>query len=180
MGIRRAPVLPLSAASAVGVPEVERVGGRVVGAAVAALVDAPTRGSLADIPFTNMAEAPQDVVISRKDGGGGWADVTAAAFAAEVSGVAKGLIAAGMEPGDRLGIMARTSYAWTLLDFAGWAASLITVPIYPTSSAEQTAWILADSGAAGCVVEEPAQERLVSGRQGELPGLRQLWRLDAG
>jgi len=194
--------------SPIGVPETETDGTRVVQAAVRPLVPLPTRGSLADIPFTNAAEAPQAVVISRKvegegegdakdegqgkskgnanakakakDRGGRWRDVTAAAFAAEVGEVAKGLIAAGLKPGERLAIMARTSYAWTVLDFAGWAAGLITVPIYPTSSAEQTAWILADSGAAACAVEEAAQARLVDGRRRELPALRQVWELDAG
>ncbi|HEY3482201.1 MAG TPA: AMP-dependent synthetase/ligase, partial [Streptomyces sp.] len=71
-------------------------------------------------------------------------------------------------------------YEWTLLDFAGWAAGLITVPIYPTSSASQTAWILEDSGAAACVVESVEQTRLVSAGRAGLPGLRHLWQLDAG
>ena len=144
-------------------------------------MDPPQRGSLADIPFTNAAEAPQEVVLSRKDERTGeWRDVTAAAFRAEVTAVAKGLIAAGLKPGDRLAIMARTTYAWTLLDFAGWAAGLITVPIYPTSSASQAEWILADSGAAACVVENVEQARLVTGRRRALPGLLHLWQIDTG
>jgi long-chain acyl-CoA synthetase len=145
------------------------------------LVPPPTGGSLADIPFTNAAEAPQEPVLSRKDEASGqWQDVTAAEFKAEVTAVAKGLIAAGLKPGDRLAIMARTTYAWTLLDFAGWAASLITVPIYPTSSASQAEWILADSGAAACAVENVEQTRLITGRRRALPGLRHLWQIDAG
>jgi long-chain acyl-CoA synthetase len=119
-------------------------------------------------------------VLSRKDERGRWSDVNAADFAAEVTAVAKGLIASGLRPGDRLAIMARTSYAWTLLDFAGWAAGLITVPIYPTSSGSQAQWILADSGAAACLVENVEQTRLISGRRRDLPELRHLWQIDAG
>ncbi|MYS18966.1 long-chain acyl-CoA synthetase [Streptomyces sp. DvalAA-14] len=188
MTVHQAPPPPSSGAAPTGaatlpapaVPETLTEGARVVQASVAPLVAPPERGSLADIPFTNAAEAPGETVLSRKDADGRWQDVGAAVFAQEVTAVAKGLIAAGLKSGDRLAIMARTSYAWTLLDFAGWAAGLITVPIYPTSSASQAAWILADSGAAGCVVENVEQSRLITGRRGDLPGLRQLWQLDAG
>jgi long-chain acyl-CoA synthetase len=151
-----------------------------VEAAAAPLVEPPRRGSLADIPYTNAAEAPADAVLARKDAQGVWRDVTAAAFAQEVTAVARGLIAAGLKAGDRLAIMARTTYEWTLLDFAGWAAGLITVPIYPTSSASQAAFILADSGAAACVVEDVEQARLISGERAGLPELKHLWQLGAG
>ncbi|WP_031518797.1 AMP-dependent synthetase/ligase [Streptomyces sp. NRRL F-5123] len=161
-------------------PEVQARDGRAVIAAVRPLVDPPKRGSLADIPFTNAAEAPDDVVLSRKGPDGAWHDVTAEDFRREVLGLAKGLIAAGLKPGDRLAVMARTSYAWTLLDFAAWAAGLITVPVYPTSSASQTEWILADSGAAACAVESVDQARAVSAVRGRLPELRELWQLDTG
>ncbi len=171
----RPPAQPVA-----GAPETLRAADRVVEAAVPALVEPPRRGSLGDIPYTNAAEAPQDPVLARKDDHGVWRDVSASAFAEEVTALAKGLIAAGLKPGDRLAIMARTTYAWTLLDFAGWAAGLITVPIYPTSSASQTAWILADSGAAACAVENVEQSRLVSGVRRELPALRELWQIDEG
>ncbi|MFK8847485.1 AMP-dependent synthetase/ligase [Streptomyces sp. Ac-502] len=146
---------------------------------------APVRtGSLGDIPFDNAAQAPGEAVLARKkagqDAGGAWRDVSAAEFAAEVLAVAKGLIAHGLRPGDRLAIMARTTYEWTLVDFAAWAAGLVTVPVYPTSSAHQAHWILQDSGAAACVVESVAEARLVSGVRSGLPGLRHLWQLDTG
>ncbi|GAA4794244.1 AMP-dependent synthetase/ligase [Streptomyces sanyensis] len=144
------------------------------------LVPPPARGSLADIPFDNEREAPREAVLARKDAHGTWQDVSAAAFAAEVRAVAKGLIAMGLKPGDRLAIMARTTYEWTLLDFAGWAAGLITVPVYPTSSAFQTRWILQDSGAAACVVETVDQARTVSQERRGLPGLEHLWVVDTG
>ena len=79
--------------------------------------------------------------------------MTAAEFLAEVQGVAKGLMAAGVGAGDRVGLMAKTRYEWTLIDFAIWTAGAVTVPIYETSSAEQVQWILSDSGAVACFVE---------------------------
>ena len=83
----------------------------------------------------------------------GWTDVTAAEFLAEVSAVAKGLIAAGVEVGDRVALLSKTRYEWTLLDYAIWFAGAVTVPIYETSSAEQIGWILQDSGARAVVAE---------------------------
>ncbi|MEV4443289.1 AMP-dependent synthetase/ligase [Streptomyces sp. NPDC049577] len=160
-------------------PRTTAVAGVVREAAVPPLVP-PAHGSLGDLPFDNAAEAPTDVVLGRKQPDGGWRDVTAATFAAEVMGVAKGLIAHGLRPGDRLGLMSRTRYEWTLLDFAAWAAGLVPVPLYPTSSAEQVRWILKDSGAAACVVESAEQARLVERERADLPGLTKLWRIDAG
>ncbi|MFJ9581773.1 AMP-dependent synthetase/ligase [Streptomyces sp. NPDC101191] len=168
--------MPVSESS----PELVRVDGTVREASVPALVAPVRRGSLADLPYDTAREEPAALLFSRKQPDGGWADVTASAFAAEVHSVAKGLIAQGLRPGDRLALMARTRYEWTLLDFAAWAAGLITVPLYPTSSAYQTRWILQDSGAAACVVEDAAQARLVSTERRQLPSLGQLWVLDTG
>ncbi|MGW2404349.1 AMP-dependent synthetase/ligase [Streptomyces sp. NPDC001739] len=144
------------------------------------LVPPVTHGSLGDLPFVNAAEAPADVVLARKQPSGAWRDITAAEFAAEVRAVAKGLIAHGLGPGDRLAIMARTTYEWTLLDFAAWAAGLVTVPLYPTSSAHQAEWILNDSGARACVVEDVDETRLISGIRGRLPALDHLWQFNTG
>lgn len=137
---------------------------------VPALVGPPPHGSLGDIPFDNAAQAPGEAVLARKGPDGAWRDVSAAEFAAEVLAVAKGLIAEGLRPGDRLAIMARTTYEWTLLDFAGWAAGLVTVPIYPTSSALQARWIIHDSGAVACAVEDTVQARIISGERGTCRG----------
>ncbi|WP_327361951.1 AMP-dependent synthetase/ligase [Streptomyces sp. NBC_01296] len=147
---------------------------------VPALAGVPGSGSLGDIPFQNAREAPGEVVLARKERDGSWRDVTAAEFAAEVMAVAKGLIAEGLREGDRLAIMARTTYEWTLLDFAGWAAGLVTVPIYPTSSALQARWIIQDSGAVACAVEDTAQARIVSAERAHLPWLAHLWEFDTG
>ena len=114
----------------------------------------PTTGSTADLPFTNAAEAPGAVIVRRRRDDT-WQPVTAAAFAREVTAVAKGLIAAGLQPGGRVAVMSRTRYEWTVLDFAIWAAGGQTVPIYATSSAEQVEWIVRDSGAGFVVTETP-------------------------
>ncbi|MFC8726723.1 AMP-dependent synthetase/ligase [Streptomyces bacillaris] len=154
--------------------------GRVREVSVPAFAPPVLRGSLAEIPFDNAREAPAEAVLSRKDAEGTWHDVTAADFAAEVLAVAKGLLAEGLRPGDRLAIMARTTYEWTLLDFASWAAGLVTVPIYPTSSAFQARWILQDSGAVACAVETKEQGRLISQERKQLGGLAHLWQFDTG
>lgn len=117
-----------------------------------ALAPPRTTGSTADLPFTNAAEAPDAVVLRRKENNT-WRPVTATTFAAEVTALARGLIAAGLEPGGRVAVMSRTRYEWTVLDFAIWAAGGQTVPVYATSSAEQVEWIVRDSGARHVVTE---------------------------
>jgi long-chain acyl-CoA synthetase len=137
-------------------PEVRRLDGVVREVSVPPMVYAVTHGSLADIPFDNAA-GPRPPGPQQAGRGRELEDVTAAEFAEQVQAVAKGLIAEGLLPGDRIAIMARTTYEWTLLDFAAWAAGLVTVPVYPTSSLFQIRWILQDSGAVAIAVETVAQ-----------------------
>ncbi|MFI6862474.1 AMP-dependent synthetase/ligase [Streptomyces sp. NPDC050421] len=160
--------------------KVRAADGSVRQVSVPAFAPPVRRGSLAEIPFDNAREAPADAVLSRKQPDGSWQDVTAAEFAAEVLAVAKGLIAEGLAGGDRIAIMARTTYEWTLLDFASWAAGLVTVPIYPTSSAFQARWILQDSGAVACAVETAEQGRIISQERRQLGDLTHLWQFDTG
>ena len=115
-------------------------------------VEVPTTGSLADDVVTNAAEAPDLAVFSRQVDDG-WSDVTAREFLQQVTAVAKGLVAAGVGPGDRVALMSRTRYEWTLVDYAIWFAGAVTVPVYETSSVDQVAWIVGDSGAEVAVVE---------------------------
>jgi len=95
----------------------------------------PGSASLADVVFRRAREEPSAVMLRRRDGSARWLDVTAARFCAEVSALARGLIAAGIGPGDRVGLMSRTRYEWTQIDYAIWAAGGVTVPVYETSSA---------------------------------------------
>nr|WP_157321433.1 AMP-dependent synthetase/ligase [Nesterenkonia alkaliphila] len=92
-----------------------------------------------------VAEDPGNVLFGRQLTPGQWTDVTAAEFRDDVVSLAKGLIAKGIQPGERVAIMAATRYEWTLLDFAIWYAGAVTVPIYETSSPSQIAWIVQDS-----------------------------------
>ncbi|WP_406332116.1 AMP-dependent synthetase/ligase [Streptomyces sp. NBC_00203] len=162
-------------------PETRRLDGSVREVSMPPFAPPVTHGSLADLPFDNASAAPGAVVLSRKTrDGGGWTDVTAAEFAAQVLAVAKGLIAEGLAPGDRIAIMARTTYEWTLLDFAAWAAGLVTVPVYPTSSVFQVRWILQDSGAVALVTETVAQASALGPERERLPDLRHMWVIEKG
>ncbi|GHB61756.1 long-chain acyl-CoA synthetase [Streptomyces cirratus] len=136
-------------------------------------------GGLADIVFQHAREDPDRVVLGRKTDGV-WGDVTSGELAEEVLALAKGLLAQGVGFGDRVAVMSRTRYEWTLFDFALWAVGAQPVPVYPTSSAEQVHWILYDSGCTGCVVENEDQAMTVGSVIERLPGLRRLWQLDAG
>jgi long-chain acyl-CoA synthetase len=111
--------------------------------------------NLTDPVWSNAEQYPTDPQFARLIDGV-WRDVSHEQFRDEVRAVARGLIAAGVQPGDRVALMSRTRYEWTLVDYAIWAAGAVTVPIYETSSAEQVQWILADSGAVACVVETDA------------------------
>ncbi|MFJ3235497.1 AMP-dependent synthetase/ligase [Streptomyces sp. NPDC086787] len=161
-------------------PLVRRLDGAVREAAVPPFAVPVTHGSLADLPFENADTDPGAVVLSRRTTDGRWTDVTAGDFAAQVREVAKGLIAEGLAPGDRIAIMADTTYEWTLLDFAAWAAGLVTVPVYPTSSAFQTRWILHDSGAQALVTQTAEQVAAIGPELEHLPGLRHLWVMEKG
>jgi len=143
-------------------------------------VSLPTSGNLTDDVVRNASEAPDAVQFSRPDGDGGWYDVTCAAFLEEVSSVARGLMASGIAAGDRVALLCRTRYEWTLLDYAIWFAGAATVPIYETSSAEQVQWILSDSGARAIVVEDDTHRAKVEQSRADLPDLAHVWSIDGG
>jgi len=124
-----------------------------------ALVPPASSGNLTNLVSDRAHFEPERVMVSRPVGEG-WQAVTAKEFDAEIRGVAKGLIASGVQAGDRVALMAKTRYEWTILDFAIWFAGAVTVPIYETSSAEQVEWILSDSGSVALVVETPAMREL--------------------
>ncbi|ATY10768.1 long-chain fatty acid--CoA ligase [Amycolatopsis sp. AA4] len=133
--------------------------------------------NLADVVWAN-AERFSDVVSFRRQVEGTWLDVTAKDFADQVAAVAKGLIAAGVGHGDRVALMSKTRYEWTLVDFAIWAAGAVTVPIYETSSPEQVYWILSDSAAKAVVVETGAHRKAVEEISGRLSTLEHTWQIE--
>jgi long-chain acyl-CoA synthetase len=142
-----------------------------------ALYEVPADGNLTDLIRRNAAQHPDVAVLARKRGEG-WEDVTALAFLDEVRSAAKGLIAVGVAPGDRVGLMSRTRYEWTLFDFAIWSAGAITVPVYETSAPEQVAWILGDSGATACLAETDVHSKAVDAVRDRLPDLAHLWQIE--
>jgi long-chain acyl-CoA synthetase len=144
---------------------------------IPALIEIPEDTRLADAVFSRAAANPDDVMLRRRSAAGQWEDVTAGQFSTQVSALAKGLIAAGIEPGDRVALMSGTRYEWTLADYAIWAAGAVTVPVYETSSAEQVEWILSDSGARAAIAETDKHAEIISGLKDRLPDLGQLWRI---
>ncbi len=142
-----------------------------------ALVQTPQR--LTDDVVANAAQAPDDVVLQRMVAGV-WCDVTAAAFLAQVRDVAKGLVAEGVGAGDRVALMSRTRYEWTVLDYAIWFAGAITVPIYETSSASQVEWILSDSATVAVILENEAHVAVHSEVAGRLPDVRRTYVIERG
>ena len=145
-----------------------------------ALAEIPATANLASAVFRRAAEQPQAVMLRRPGPSGSWQDVTASQFSGEVVAVAKGLVAAGIEAGDRVALMSHTRYEWTLLDYAIWAAGAVTVPVYETSAAEQAEWILSDSGARACFAETAGYEDTIGSFRDRVPALSHVWRIDPG
>jgi long-chain acyl-CoA synthetase len=137
-------------------------------------MEIPATGNLTDVVVEHARDAAEAVMFSRP-GAQGWEDVTSAQFLSEVSALAKGLIAAGIQPGDRVALISKTRYEWTLFDYAIWFAGAVTVPVYETSSADQISWILQDSAARAVVAESPAHlARIAEVREG-LDQLNHVW-----
>ncbi|WP_405793226.1 AMP-dependent synthetase/ligase [Streptomyces sp. NBC_01506] len=144
------------------------------------MASAPHVGGLADVVFDHALNDPDRVALGRKGPDGAWRDVSSAGFRDEVLALAKGLLARGVRFGDRVAIMCRTRYEWTVFDFALWSVGAQSVPVYPTSSAEQVYWMLYDAEVSACVVEHEDHAMTVGSVIDRLPRLKQLWQLDAG
>jgi long-chain acyl-CoA synthetase len=139
----------------------------------------PRSGNLTDDVVHNGTVYADSVAFSIREHGT-WSDITAAQFLAQVRAVAKGLVAAGLEAGDRVALLSKTRYEWTLVDYAVWFAGGVTVPVYETSSAEQVEWILADSAARAVVVETALHHSVVERARKEAPTVEHVWCLDDG
>ncbi|GAA3626108.1 long-chain fatty acid--CoA ligase [Kineosporia mesophila] len=135
--------------------------------------------NLCDVVVGNAEQRPTHVAF-RRHVAGAWQDVTSAEFLGEVLASAKGLVSLGVQPGDRVALMARTRYEWTLLDVAIWFAGAVSVPVYETSSPEQVRWILSDSGAVAIVVETAAHRETVGQLRDGLSSLREVLTIDDG
>ncbi|MGN6791166.1 MAG: AMP-dependent synthetase/ligase, partial [Streptosporangiaceae bacterium] len=145
---------------------------------IPALAEISATATLTDIVFDRSAEAPQAVIMRRRQADHTWAEVTAVQFRDEVRALAKGILAAGVRPGDRIGLISRTSYAWTLIDYAIWTIGAVTVPVYETSSADQVEWILSNSGCRSVFAESDAHAATITSVKGNLPDLMNVWLKD--
>jgi long-chain acyl-CoA synthetase len=146
---------------------------------VPAIVPADPDANVADL-LAKRVEATPDRALFSVPQGDGWRDISAADFETAVIALAKGFAAAGIQPGEKVGFLARTTYEWSLVDFALFYAGAVMVPIYETSSPSQIQWILEDSGAIALLVESPEHFARVDEVRGDLPLLREVWQLHLG
>ncbi|PZR53795.1 long-chain fatty acid--CoA ligase [Xylanimonas oleitrophica] len=143
-------------------------------------VELPQTSNLNDLITQRLKDEPGAVLAEVQRSPGSWEPVTVAEFDAQVVALAKGLVAKGVQPGDPVGIMSRTRYEWTLLDFAVWAAGGVPVPIYETSSAEQVQWILSDAGVTVLFVEDADNAATVAEVRDDAPSCREVLVIDDG
>lgn len=143
------------------------------------VVQADPNANATDLLLDRVALTPDQALFSLPDGQG-WRDVSAAEFLRQVTALAKGLIAAGIAPGDKIGFMCKTRYEWTLVDFATWFAGAVLVPIYETSSPAQVQWNLSDSGAVAVILETADHFTKFDEVHPDLPDIRSVWQVDLG
>jgi long-chain acyl-CoA synthetase len=139
------------------------------------LVDPVASDNVTDLLIQRAKLTPNHALFERQKPDGTWFNVSAAEFQADVESLAKGLIAAGIKPGQAIGLMSRTRYEWTLIDFAIWFAGAVSVPIYETSSAAQIEWILSNSDAVALFIETDALKERFGEVKGKLPNVSQVW-----
>ena len=147
--------------------------------AVPAAAPAATTGNMTDHLHLNATEAPDAVLLSVRRGSQ-WAGVTSVEFLAEVRAVAKGIVANGVQVGERIGVMSRNRYEWTVVDYAIWYAGAASVPVYETSSAEQVQWILSDSGAVAVFLESHRNKAVFDEVSVDIPSCTRVWVFDDG
>jgi long-chain acyl-CoA synthetase len=147
---------------------------------VPVLVEAPSDSNTTRLVLKQADKPSNPALFSVQGTSGEWRDIRATEFRDQVEAVAKGLIASGVNAGDRIAIMARTRYEWALVDFAVWFAGAVSVPVYETSSPAQVAWILSDSGAVGAFVESARHENVVREAAASDPAisLQHVWQFD--
>lgn len=143
------------------------------------LSDATPQTSINTLLANRVAAAGDQPLIEIKtDLGHAWQAISAQSFAEQVTAVAKGLIASGIGAGDRVAIMSRTRFEWTLFDFAIWAVGGVPVPVYETSSVDQIRWICSDAGVRLIVVETASHAALVTKARADLPELDDVLIID--
>lgn len=146
---------------------------------VPAIVPADPQANVSDLLAERVKATPQLALFAVPDGEG-WRDITAADFEKQVIALAKGFVAAGIEPGDKVAFIARTTYDWTLVDFALFYAGAVMVPVYETSSPSQISWILTDSGAVACLTESADHSARLDEVRADVPLVRSTWEMARG
>ena len=144
-----------------------------------ALVPAEPSANTTQVLLDRVRETPNGALFSLPVDGG-WKDVTSSEFLEQVIALAKGFISQGIKPGDRVGLMCKTRYEWTLVDFAMWFAGAALVPIYETSASSQIQWILEDSEAVALIVETPDHLKRFEEIRSDAPYVQSVWQIDAG
>jgi long-chain acyl-CoA synthetase len=114
-----------------------------------------------------------------EQGEGRWVDITAKDFHSKVIALAKGLVAAGIQPGQAVAIMSRTRFEWTLLDFAIWYAGAVSVPIYESSAPSQMEWILSDSDSVAVFLENDEHVERFEQIKAGAPLVRKVWTIES-
>lgn len=146
---------------------------------VPAIVPADPQANITDLLVERVKATPQLALFAVPEGDG-WRDITAADFQKQVVALAKGFVAAGIEPGDKVAFIARTTYDWTLVDFALFYAGAVMVPVYETSSPAQISWILTDSGAIACLTESADHSARLDEIRADVPLVRSTWEMQRG
>lgn len=148
--------------------------------AVPPLAEPDPTMNVTDLLVERVRATPDRALFALPTAEGGWSDVTAAEFHRQVVALAKGFVAAGIEPGDKIGLMAKTRYEWSLIDFAAWFAGAVLVPIYETSAPAQILWNLTDSGAVGIITETADHFARFDEIRADAPLIRSAWQIDLG
>lgn len=143
------------------------------------LVPLTPESNITSLLEERVQATPHQVLFATPQGDG-WKDITATEFREQVVGLAKGFIAQGIAPGDRVAFMCKTSYEWSLVDFALFYAGAVMVPIYETSSPLQIHWVLEDSGARAMFVETDEHFERFSEIQQNAPLIEHVWRMSEG
>ena len=147
---------------------------------VPALVKADPEANATDLLVERVKATPDRALFALPTADGGWTDLTAADFQKKVIALAKGFVAAGIQPGDKIGMMCKTRFEWTLIDFAVWYAGAVLVPIYETSAPSQILWNLTDSGAIGIITETAEHFSRFDEIAADVPAVTHTWKIELG
>ena len=142
------------------------------------LVETSANESITDLLLNRVRKTPNIPLFAIEKTPGVWTDVSAKDFHEQVKDLAKGFIAAGIRPGDAVGIMSRTRYEWALVDFALWFAGAVSVPIYETSAPAQIEWVLSDSDAVALIIENSEHQKRFESIKAMVPSVKKVWKLE--